>query len=296
MKMRAIFLGLAVCFLLTVSIASAADKSCDELIQRSEQAWMQNKFDDSDKLLDEAMKICPNRAALYWRKARNEYERIEAIPRDKKPDKDTLIARYNGIIALGDKCIELDEKDGNCWHWKGVGIGRRGSTKGVLASLGDAEELEEIWLNAESLKPQYRAKNGAGNTLGDSCTALGQFYRLVPEWLCYFPLKQLIGTCGSVEKSVEYQRKAVAREPKRIEYQKELAVSLLCHGQKENKPEEIEEAKKILKDLQSLPEIKPSDKIDKEHAKMLLEDPSLACGYSRDAQQEQSKEAYEKDK
>ena len=34
---------------------------------------------------------------------------------------------------------------------------------------------------------------------------------------------------------------------------------------------------------------------DKEHARMLLEDPSLACGYQRDTQQELSQEAYEKD-
>jgi hypothetical protein len=44
-----------------------------------------------------------------------------------------------------------------------------------------------------------------------------------------------------------------------------------------------------------LPEIKTYDKIDKAHARMLLEDPSLACGYQRDTQQELSEEAYEKE-
>ena len=72
-------------------------------------------------------------------------------------------------------------------------------------------------------------------------------------------------------------------------------MSLLCHGQEYNRPEEIEEAKRILKELQSFPELKPTCKIDKDHAKMLLEDPSLACGYQRDTQQELSEEAYEKD-
>jgi hypothetical protein len=122
---------------------------------------------------------------------------------------------------------------------------------------------------------------------------MGMFYRVVPEWLCHFPLKQIVGTCGDLKKSVEYQRKGFECMPDDIQINKELAVSLLCHGQKYDQPEEIEEAKKLLIALQSLREIRPFDKIDKEHAKMLLADISIACGYQRDKQQEQSKDAYD---
>jgi len=120
------------------------------------------------------------------------------------------------------------------------------------------------------------------------------FYRVVPQWLCHFPLKQIVGTCGDKKKSVKYQRKAVACLPNSIEMNKELAVSLLCHGQENNRPEEIEEARKILKNLHSMSEFALFDTIDKEHATTLLADPSLACGYQRDAQQEVSQEAYDK--
>ena len=103
-----------------------------------------------------------------------------------------------------------------------------------------------------------------------------------------------MSTRGDLEKSVAMNRQAVELEPQRIEHVKELGLSLICLGQKRDQPEKVEEGKKILRGIAGLPVIKPSDKIDREHARMLLQDPSLACGYSRDAQQEQSREAFEK--
>ena len=291
--MKGILCGLAAGVLMIISTVNAGENSCNELIQESEKLWMENSFDESDKKLDEVINICPRLAEAYWRKARNEFDRIEAIPRDKKPDADILVERYLALEALADKGIELDENNGSCWLWKGVGIGRRGTSQGVLRSLFLADDVEGAWLKAASLKPTYHTADNRAHALGDSYYAIGMFYRLVPEWLCYFPFNWLIGACGDKEKSIEYLRKAVALTPKRIQFQRGLAVSLLCHGQTYDRPEEIEEGKKILKDLQSLPEIRTYDHIDKEHARMLLADPSLACGYQRDAQHEVSKEAYD---
>jgi tetratricopeptide (TPR) repeat protein len=293
--MKRIFVGLVLCALLIVSPVSAEEKSCNELIDESEQLWMETRYDESDKKLDTVMEMCPDMADAYWRKARNDFDRIESIPRDKKPDKDILIQRYYAIEALADKCIELDENNGSCWLWKGVGIGRRGTTQGVLRSLFLADDVEGAWLKALSLKPTYHSADNRDNALADAYYALGMFYRLVPEWLCYFPFNLLIGACGDKEKSIEYEREAVALSPNRIQFHRALGVSLLCHGQTYDKPEEIAEGKKILKDLQSMLEVRPYDYIDKEHARMLLADPSLACGYQRDAQHEVSKEAYDKE-
>jgi hypothetical protein len=269
----------------------AADNSCDELMQKAEALWVGQDFNGSDRLLSQAQKTCPDRPELYWRRARNEFDRIEAIPRELKPGKDELMARYNALEKLADQCISLDDKDGNCWEWKAVAMGRRGTTQGVINTLPEVDDLEKVLLKAESLKPSYRSVNGAADSIGDIDSMLGQFYRALPEWICAFPFKQIVGTCGDMDKSVAYQEKAVAREPQRIEYRKELAISLLCRGQRRERPEEMEEAKKILRSIESMPEIKPSDKVDKQHARMILADPSLACGYSRDAQQEQSREA-----
>jgi hypothetical protein len=278
---------------LAASMAVASDKSCDELINESESRWIKLEFEDSDKLLAEAKKICPDRAEIYWRMARNAYGKIEKIPRDRKPPKDELVERYNDMEKLADKCIELDEKDGNCWMYKGVAMGRRGTTQGILKTIYEVDDLEAVLLKALELKPQYRTESGAANSMGDLNSILGQMYRALPEWTCAFPFKTLIGTCGDLDKSVELQRKAVARESARIEYHKELAVSLMCRGQAHDRPGDVEEAEKIFNDMQSMNEFKITDRIDKEHAKMILADPSLACGYSRDAQQEQSREALE---
>jgi tetratricopeptide (TPR) repeat protein len=195
------------------------------------------------------------------------------------------------VITLADKCIALEPNNGNCWQWKGIGIGRRGTTKGILNSLSEIDDLETVFLKAESLKPEYRSENGSANAMGDIYNALGQFYRTVPDW---FILKTLFGARGDIDRSVEYQRKAVAREPNRIEYNKELGVSLLCYGQKKNDDKAIAEGRKYLEKVSSLPVLKNSDIVDKDHARILLKNPDLACGYSRDAQQVISKEEFEK--
>jgi len=293
MKIRLIFLWILVGLLFSVSIAMADKKSCAELIAESEKLWADDKFDESDKRLDEAIESCPKMAEPFWRKGRNIYDRLESLPREQKPEKKELIRQYQEVETLADKCIELDEKDAQCRMWKGVGIGRRGTTQGVLKSLFMASDVEDTWIKAESLGLTYRSEDGTSISKCGNSYALGMFYRVVPEWLCHFPLKQIVGTCGDMKKSVEYQRKAFACQPDDIQINKELAVSLLCSGQKNDKPEEIEEAKKLLIALQSLPEIRAFDKIDKGHAKMLLADISIACGYQRDKQQEQSKEAYD---
>jgi len=203
-----------------------------------------------------------------------------------------LISRYWKIEKLADRCIDLAPEDGNCWLWKASSVGRRASTQGMLKSLKEARDVEKYLLKAERLNPAYRSADGSSNALGDIYDALGQFYRMLPEWMCTIGVRQVVGVCGDLKKSITYLRKAVAREPNRIEYRKDLGISVICHGLKRDKPAQVEEGKKILTRLLPLPSVKKTDDIDKEHARMILADPSLACGYSRDGQQEQSEEAF----
>jgi hypothetical protein len=273
------------------SPAPAAAPDCSDLIAQSEKQWVALNYNESDKTLDLAQKQCPDLGEIYWRKARNIYDRVESLPRDQRPGKDESVGIYNRIIDLADKCIALSPADGVCYHWKGVGIGRRGSTKGMFSSLGDLRLLDTTMQKAEDLKPAYHAENGAGDGLADIYDARGMLYRVVPDW---FILQALFGARGDLAKSVEYQRKAVARVPWRIEYNKELGVSLICYGQKNRDPKSVDEGREYLKKIAALPVLKSSDKVDQEHAKLLLANPDLACGYSRDAQQAQSMEEFEK--
>jgi tetratricopeptide (TPR) repeat protein len=273
--------------------ARAAVFDCRDLVQGSEKSWMAGRYDESDKFLKQAEQKCPGLPEIYWREARNIYDRVECLPRDQRPDKPASIELYNRIIALGEKCVALNPDDGMCCQWKAIGIGRRGSTRGVLNSLGDLRELLATLDKAESLKPSYRAENGADNGMGDIYTAHGMLIRIVPDW---FILQVLFGGRGDIAKSVTYQRKAVALEPNRVEYNKELGVSLVCYGQKKNDPTAIKEGCQYLEKVGTLPVLKNSDNIDKEHARILLGNLDLACGYSRDAQQVQSKEEFEKNR
>lgn len=283
--------AVAACIMLASFSASASAPDCSDLIQSSEQAWLELNYDASDQALAQAQRKCPDLSEVYWRQARNIFDRVESLPREKRPGKQQSIELFNRIIALGEKCIQVNPNDGLCHHWKAVGIGRRGSTKGVLNSLGDLRELEATMQKAESLKPTYRSVNGSANAMGDIYDAHGMLYRVVPDW---YILKVLFGARGDMVKSVELQRKAVALEPASIGYNKELGVSLVCYGRKKNDPAPVAEGRKYLEKVETLPVLKHSDKVDKDHARILLKNEDMACGYSRDAQQVQSQEEFEK--
>lgn len=290
MQARTIIAVLAVS-LLAGGLISAAG-SYEEMIDRAEQLWMQDKYVESNRVLEEIIRLYPDKAEPYWRQARNNYDILEDIPREQKPGKDVLIEKYREVERLGSRCEELAPQDGNCYLWHSIGMGRRGTTQGVLNSLGEIDDMEGLLLKAIDLKPPYRAENGVANAMGDAYNAIGQFYRVVPDWRF---LQWVFGAKGDIDKSVEYQRKAVEREPDRIEYIKEFGVSLVCRGRKTGSHADVEEGKKQLERIAGLPSIKPSDMIDKQHAKDLIADPDLACGYSRDAQQEVSREAYDRE-
>lgn len=285
------FRWLALGLIAALAAAQAQNKSFEELMAEAERLWYADDYPASNRVLDEAIKLYPNRAEPYWRKARNNFDIVEILPRDKKPPKEEVTRRYQEVEDLGRKCQALDPQDGNCPFWIAVGMGRRASTQGILNTLGELKEFEDYLHQALKLKPTYRAANGKADTLADLYAVLGQFYRLCPDWRL---VEMIFGTRGDLEKSISMMQKAVALEPQRIEHVKELGLSLICAGQKQDRPDRLEEGKKLLRSIETIPVIKPSDQVDKDHAKMLLADPTLACSYSRDAQQDLSREAFEK--
>lgn len=264
-----------------------------ELINKSEQLWLQHKYNESNNALNEALKANPTnneKAEIYWRIARNLYDLAEEMPREAKAER---LKNYLKIQEVAKKCMEANPKLGECYLWLGTGIGREGTQKGVLNMLGKIAQVEGLWLKCIELNPTYRAVDGTANTLADAYYALGVFYRLVPDWNA---VKVLYKTKGDKKKSVEMLRKAVELEPKRVEYAKELGISLICLGQASKNPQLVEEGQKWLRKVSQMPSQKPTDEIDKQHAKMILDNPSLACGYSRDAQQDVSEESFKKKK
>ena len=275
--------------LLTAAVVIAL--SVRELIDNSEGLWLKNSFQESHAALKQALAANPTnaeKAEIYWRMSRNLYDMAEGMPREAKQPR---LANYIQIQDLCKKCKELAPAMPECYLFLATGIGREGTQKGVLNMLPRIKEVESLYLKVIELKPTYRSTHGEANTLGDAYYALGIFYRLVPDWSV---IQLLYKTKGDKKKSLDMLRKAVAIEPERLEYAKELGVVLVCYGQTTNNQASIDEGKKVLQKVLTMTEYKPTDKIDKDHAKMILANPKTACGYSRDAQQDVSRESFNK--
>ena len=248
-----------------------------QTIEKSEVLWADSRFDEAGKLLDHALDGAPKSTDLLWRLARVYYEMGEILPPD---DRDARLRTFGTAEAYARRCIEADPEEGECHFWLGAAVGRRSTTKGLLNSARAGKEIESSFQRAIKLGLTYRSSTGH-SSLANAHYALGQFYRLVPDlWI----IKLLTGVRGDMDRSVDHMRKAVVIETERLEFTKELGVALICNGERNDRPELIEEGKATLTKVASLPVTEPSDLTDKTHAQMLLADPSLCCRYSRDGQ------------
>ena len=91
---------------------------------------------------------------------------------------------------------------------------------------------------------------------------------------------------------MDYCTKAFQLDPTRIEIVKEYGISLITRGLKKKDDNDIEKGRELLNMVFSLPYRLKSDPVDVAHSKMLLNDISLCPGYSRDQQQDVSKDSY----
>ena len=91
---------------------------------------------------------------------------------------------------------------------------------------------------------------------------------------------------------MEYQRKLVAAEPERIEGLKELGVSLLCKGNKQDDEQAKVEGRVWLQKALTVPPRNPVDRIDHAQIPSILAREADACEYSRDGYQDTSEADY----
>jgi hypothetical protein len=79
---------------------------------------------------------------------------------------------------------------------------------------------------------------------------------------------------------------------------KELGVTLLCKADRQGDDAALKRGLGVLTQAVAIP-VAPGDgtaALDRRHSLMLIEDPSLACEYSRDGQQELDEEKLDKKK
>jgi len=230
----------------------------------------------------------PDDAEALWRLARALYEKGELMSAQGRPDSERL-PLYGQAQSYAHHAQEVAPNSGLGYMWEGVALGRVATSKGILSQLFTADDMEKLWLKALSLPSPYASASGNSTFPGDAYNALGQFYRLCPDWAA---MKWIAGTRGDIDKSVDYQRRLVAAEPQRIEGVKELGVSLLCKGYKQDDEAAKADGRRYLKLALGLPTKNPVDRIDHGQIPTILAREADACDYSRDGYEDTSESAY----
>jgi hypothetical protein len=246
-----------------------------------ELLYHQHRYKEGLARTEQMIAANPNDLELVWHQVRFMFEVGERLERtDTSMNKEAWYAKMAEISEAG---LARDPDHAHLLFGKGVSMGRLGTTRGVLASLSMATPIEEAW--TQCMESDYRYRSIAGEEMlpCDCAHALGIFYRLVPDsWI----VDLISGTRGSLEKSLEMQQWANSCKPDDISIKKELGVSQLCLGQKRKDNAMITAGRANLLQVGNLPVRTPSDATDQTHARRLLLDPTLACEYSRDGQQD----------
>jgi hypothetical protein len=167
-------------------------------------------------------------------------------------------------------------------------MARLGTTKGVLSSLFLARGVEADWLAAT--EGTYASLGGEEVLPTDAYHALGVFYRLVPDW---WIVQVIAGTRGSLDKSLEMHEKAVAGRAS-IDALKELGVTELCIAETRDDQAMRARAMATFDRALGMPAHGDKHKLDQDHIRRMKADPSMACEYSRDGQQDLDRKKLDK--
>lgn len=244
-----------------------------------EVLYLQEKHLEGQKLAEERYAKTKD-PHLTLHIARFLYQRLEG---EEGMSKDERGEQYDYALAMLDEGIAADPSDKHLHFARGVVLARIGTTRGVLASLRLATEVEGAWLETVESDFVYHSIGTQEHLPCDAYLALGIFYRMVPDsWI----VKALAGTKGDLERSLQMQEKGVACSGDRIRNLKELGVTQLCLGQKKKDPELIAAGKASINRYLGLTPTMEAEVVDIKHGVLLLKDPSLACEYSRDGQQD----------
>lgn len=233
----------------------------------------------------------PEDVDLYWHISRFLFEIGERFDRN-----DTTIdkaAMYQEMHDWAVKGLEKDPEHIHLWFAKGVATGRQSTTKGIFGMLWMLKDIEQAFLKVAESGYTYKAMGTGEHLPCHAYQTLGIYYRLVPDsWF----VNLLAGTRGNLDKSLEWMEKADKCSPGRMGIKKELAVTLQCIGTSRKDEASLSRGAAILKSLLVMPTTTDTEVIDLKHTPMLIEDPTLACGYSRDGQQERDEKALKKGK
>lgn len=255
-------------------------------LRHAEELFPLGKLREMLPILEGITRLYPDRPEAYWRLSRAYFVFSEHSDPDDKKGRLKYLAEAERYARMG---LKADPDSGESWFFLTAALGRTATTKGILNALKATGDLERGFLAAAARKPKYNFAGFA--TAGDTQCGLGIYYRLVPDW---WIVKVLTGTRGDIDKAISHLRESIRYQPYRIEYNKELGISLLCRAHRQDSAADLKEGIDVLKKTLEMPTLLGTDDIDKRHIEELLKNPKRACGYSRDGYEDTTIEAYNK--
>jgi len=217
----------------------------------------------------------PRSPFIRWRISRNYWRYAERLTPTEKRER---IHHFEIAHDWATRSLELDPNCGECTLWKLASMGRLATTAGVLEAMHLASTIADMIDRGIALNPAH--SDGRANvTLANLYYAGAAFYRIVPD---HFWARWVIGVQGDKRRSLEYIRKALEISDPRVDYQVELGAVLLCIGHELRDSQRIAEGRRALRDAMDIPHFQGTDRIDIEHARVLMAEPQRACSYSRD--------------
>lgn len=225
--------------------------------------------------------LAPDDAHLYGHAARFLYEigelKGKAAPRAERH------AIYQEMLRLLE--TGLRHEPGHPFLLFGLGLAkaRLGTTDGVLASLSMARSIEHAWRAAIASGFAYQSANGENQLPCDAMVALGIMYRMIPDW---WIVGVIAGVRGDLDQSLAQLEAADACAPGRIRTMKERAATLLCMGTRRDDEGRLVAGRALAARVAAMTPTTGTERIDVRDARALGSDPTLACAYSRDGQQD----------
>ncbi len=240
---------------------------------------------EAEELLLRIDKESPGLSRVKWLLAKNLFFRSDRMAEEAVDEKDKYLTQG---VEYARECLKLAPEDINCHLNLATLLGRWSTNQGILKGAFNAEEVRDAMLKASSIKQHYRYPSG-NTALGASYYALGIFYRLAPD---SFWIELFFNVRGDVNLSIGYFEEARKTKTDQIELYTEMAASQFCKSEREDSIEAADDGRKSISICQSIKPKSEIDKISQADCAMLLTDPSLGCGYSRDRQQETDVEKF----
>jgi len=235
----------------------------------------EDNYGESLKILESLAQQFPEAPYLMWRLARTYWVYAENLDIN---DKETRLKNFQKGLDWANKGIATNKNCGECYLFKFGNLGRISTTKGLMNSISSAKELSETIAKAIELEPKHK-DTYYNSSLANAYYASGVFYRIIPDWLI---IRWIAGVRGDKLKSLDHIKKAAELSPARVDYQVELGAIYLCLAEDKGMEEMREPGNAALRHALTMKQVMPTDPLDKQYAQGFLDDPSGACGFSRD--------------